>query len=305
MTIGRSRLDPAEPVRSTCVGRGWIDVLGLVVLLVAGVYVGLALVASETTPVDADMVWRVGQSPHYYGATWSAAADSRYVYPPVLAQATGTLSPVGWPVFIVVWQAVVFGALWLALREWALLVFGVSLVSAIVAGFDSPLAAPFALMMVGNVQSLVAAAIVVGFRHPAAWAFVLLTKIGPGIGLLWFAARAEWRALAIALGTTGAIVLVSFSLAPGAWVEFTRFAISNVNATSPEPVLPIPLLVRLPLCAISIVWAGRNDQRWVVPIACGFGALALYTWTWLTLAVAALPLLADQWRETREPAIAP
>lgn len=277
-----------------------MDRLGLVLLIIAGAGVGVAFVATAITPVDADMVWRVGQSPHYYGATWSTAPDSRYVYPPVLAQLSGLLNFVGWPLFIVTWQVLVFGALWLALREWALLIFGVSMLSAVVAGLGSPLAAPFTLMMVGNVQSLVAAAIVVGFRYPAAWAFVLLTKIGPGVGLLWFGIRREWRELAIALGTTGIIVLVSFMVAPGTWTEFVRFAVANASVMSPEPVLPVPLWVRLPLCAIAIVWAARNDQRWVVPVACGFSALALYTWTWLTLAAAALPLLADQWRETRE-----
>ena len=61
----------------------------------------------------------------------------------------------------------------------------------------------------GNVSLLLAVAIVVGFRWPAAWALVLLTKITPGIGLLWFAVRREWRHLAIALGATAAIVAVS------------------------------------------------------------------------------------------------
>ena len=43
-------------------------------------------------------------------------------------------------------------------------------------------------------------AIVLGFRWPFTWAFVLLTKVTPGVGLLWFAVRREWRSLAIALG---------------------------------------------------------------------------------------------------------
>ena len=51
-----------------------------------------------------------------------------------------------------------------------------------------------------------------GFRYPWTWGFVLLTKVTPGIGLLWFAVRREWRALAIALGVTGVIVAVSLVL---------------------------------------------------------------------------------------------
>ena len=66
----------------------------------------------------------------------------------------------------------------------------------------------------GNIHLLLAVAIVLGFRYPAAWAFVLLTKVTPGIGLLWFAARGEWRKLGIALGFTAAIVAVTFVFMP-------------------------------------------------------------------------------------------
>ena len=55
--------------------------------------------------------------------------------------------------------------------------------------------------------AFIAAAIVIGFRWPAAWSLVLLTKITPGIGLLWFAVRREWRSLAIALGAVIMIVV--------------------------------------------------------------------------------------------------
>ena len=57
----------------------------------------------------------------------------------------------------------------------------------------------------GNISLLLAVAIVWGFRWPWTWAFVLLTKITPGVGLLWFALRREWRQLAIALGATAAV----------------------------------------------------------------------------------------------------
>ena len=69
----------------------------------------------------------------------------------------------------------------------------------------------------GNIEMLVALAIVLGFRWPATWSFVLLTKITPGIGLLWFAVRREWRSLAIALAATAAVVAVSSALMPDAW----------------------------------------------------------------------------------------
>ena len=78
----------------------------------------------------------------------------------------------------------------------------------------------FIELAMGNIHAFIAVAIVLGFRWPAAWAFVLLTKVTPGVGLLWFAVRREWRNLAIALGATAAIVAVSFVIAPALWAEW-------------------------------------------------------------------------------------
>ena len=45
-------------------------------------------------------------------------------------------------------------------------------------------------------------AIVLGLRHSAAWAFPLLTKVLPGVGMVWHVVRREWGSLAIATGVT-------------------------------------------------------------------------------------------------------
>src|SRR5206468_4343687 len=91
---------------------------------------------------------------------------------------------------------------------------------------------PFTAMEVagGNVSLLLAAAIVLGFRWPATWAIVLLTKITPGIGLLWFAVRREWRALAIALGTPAVIAAGSFVLLPDQWRTWGEVVAREVAA---------------------------------------------------------------------------
>ena len=57
-------------------------------------------------------------------------------------------------------------------------------------------------LYLGNVHILIAVAILLGFKHPWTWAFVLLTKTTCGVGLLWFVVRREWRSLWIALGAT-------------------------------------------------------------------------------------------------------
>src|SRR5437867_3643636 len=93
-------------------------------------------------------------------------------------------------------------------------------------GSPSPIGSPRRLpassfgLLVGNIHFMLGAAIVLGFRWPTIWAFPLLTKVTPGVGLLWFAIRRDWRRLAIASGLTTAIGLASFALAPHLWFDW-------------------------------------------------------------------------------------
>lgn len=93
----------------------------------------------------------------------------------------------------------------------------------------------------------------------------LLTKITPGVGVLWFATRQEWRHLAIALGTTALVVLISAVLAPDVWRQWLALLMSNTEAPVGLPVGP--LWVRVPLAVLLIIWGARTDRRWVIPIA--------------------------------------
>ena len=140
---------------------------------------------------------------HYY---W--AADPANLYPhPELAEHNGyNYSPAF--EFVVFWgrglSFEVFTAIWRGLLLVALVYLA------------GPLTLPVLLLVpvasevnAGNIQLLLAAAVVIGFRHPAAWAFVLLTKVTPGVGLLWFAVRREWRPLVIVAAATGVLALVS------------------------------------------------------------------------------------------------
>ena len=107
-----------------------------------------------------------------------------------------------------------------------------------------------------------------GFRYPWTWGFVLLTKVTPGIGLLWFAVRREWRALGIALGVTGAIVAVSLVLDLQLWRDWIAFIGSTPEGGSVAQFnIPIPLWIRLPAAAALVVWGGLTDRRWTVPVA--------------------------------------
>jgi hypothetical protein len=265
-----------------------LDRAGLAFLSVAGLVIGLGYAAFNVPPYDTTLFWTAGHRAEYYGQTWGIDSGSLYVYPPPLAQVLGA---VPWVPYLIVWTALLGVAFWAATRSWSLLVLAISTAALIVFDSDHLLANPVALTLIGNPQIMLAAICILGFRYPALWSFALLTKISPGIGILWFAVRREWRSLGIALGATAIVAGVSFVLAPGAWFDFVRFATANAGTPSPNPVVPIPLFIRLPMSALLIVWGARTDRRWTVPIAVGWASLALYESTYLTVWIAALPLL--------------
>ncbi|HUP83530.1 MAG TPA: glycosyltransferase 87 family protein [Candidatus Limnocylindria bacterium] len=128
----------------------------------------------------------------------------------------------------------------------------------------------------GNIHLLLAAAIVLGMRYPAAWSFVLLTKVTPGIGLLWFAARREWRSLAIALGATAGIVALTAVVLPTQWIGWIQMLRDSAATPPPWPALPVPLLARLPVAAAIVLWGARRDAYWTVPVAAAISLPALW-----------------------------
>jgi len=96
---------------------------------------------------------------------------------------------------------------------------------------------------------------------------VLLTKVTPGIGLLWFAARREWRQLGVALGVTAAIMAFSFAIAPDLWVVWLERLLATASA-GPNPtaivILDLPLVVRVAVAAVAIVIAARLGWGWLL-----------------------------------------
>jgi hypothetical protein len=143
---------------------------------------------------------------------------------------------------------------------------------------------------IANIHLLLALVVVLGFRWPALWSFVLLTKVTPGVGLLWFAVRREWRKLAIALGATAAIVLVSFAAAPGLWFDWvSTLMVQRPPADVNVYALPGPLAIRLPLAAALVMWGALNNHRWTVLIA-AWAALPV-PWEFSVVMLTGLPRL--------------
>src|SRR5262245_33941423 len=93
-------------------------------------------------------------------ATSRVGAHNAYLYSPAFLQLIAPLRALPWQAFLGAWTALLLAAL-------------TYLVGPLLLGGAVLLALPE--LLGGNITLLISAAIVVGFRWPAAWAFVLLT----------------------------------------------------------------------------------------------------------------------------------
>ncbi len=218
---------------------------GLVALSIAGIVYG-------TWGYDAYAYWAIDRA-HPYAAAMNV--HGAYLYSPAFAQLAAPLGGLSYPVFLALWTGLLLATLaWLG-RGWAAVLFLVPFV--------------FLEVLAGNIQLLIAGALVLGFRWPASWAFILLTKVTPGVGLLWFAARREWRAVGIALSVTLIIASCSFGLAPRAWSDWRERLAVEGQRVDPGPwaALAGPLWARLALAVGISVWAGSRGHRWPMAVA--------------------------------------
>lgn len=252
-------------------------------LLFAGYLFVVVAPQAQTVGFDAFAYWHLDIENPYPQA---AGALGAFTYTPVAARLFAPAALLPWPVFLWLWLAVLVATLvWLGWRQ-----------TLLVLAFP-----PVAVELYhGNIHLLMAAAIALGFRYPAAWAFILLTKVTPGIGLLWFAVRREWRPLGIALGATAALTAVSLVVDSRLWEMWLNGAILRVAQEGVgQPTLPIPLALRLPAAALLVAWGGLTDRRWTVPAA---ATLALPVLWFSGLAIlAAIPALYRPELAPREP----
>ncbi|HEY7737086.1 MAG TPA: glycosyltransferase family 87 protein [Candidatus Limnocylindrales bacterium] len=234
------------------------------------------------TAQDARCYWQATLADPYLHSEWNDPIA--YVYSPAFLQLVTPLSALPWQAFVAVWAAIA-----IAVTRW---LTGPRLLAA-------GLLFPFTAMEIagGNIHLLLAGAIVAGFRWPGTWALVLLTKITPGIGLLWFAVRREWRALFIAGGVTAVIVAASFIVLPGAWRQWLDVILANAGRGGTWASVPVPLWIRLPLAVALVVWGARTDRRWTVPVASMLALPALW-YGGLSMLLAVIPLLQRDVRQT-------
>ena len=258
---------------------------GLVLLgIVAAVTYWLYLTNGGGLPVDVHYYWAA--DPHNLYPHPEAGEGNGYNYSPAFEFVVGWWRGIPFEAFAAIWRAILLGMLvWLA----------------------GPFTLPVMLLVpvaseinAANIQIPLALAVVLGFRWPATWAFVILTKLTPGIGLLWFLLRREWRKLTIALGVTAAIAAVSFVLMPEAWSGYVRL-MTGEPAPAVAPYY-LTFWTRLPFAVALIALGAWRGWRWPV-VAGATIALPVYYITSSAMFVGVLPFLRGalgHWLDARE-----
>lgn len=202
-----------------------------------------------------------------------------YLYTPVFAQVIWPLTLLPWAAFIAVWSSLIgITFAWLLWPlPWSWRILGLLLVVPEIVD--------------ANVWAFFAVVLVVGFRRPQAWAFPLLTKVTAGVGVLWFAARREWRPALLALGTTAAVVALSAAVSPSLWHDWLVFVKDGGGRGSGYATggRIVPPIVRLPLALVLVVLAARRNQRTWLAWAMLLAAPVFGTYNFALLA--ALPRL--------------
>lgn len=203
-----------------------------------------------------------------------------FYYSPVAAVVLYPLTLLGLPVFAATMTGIGFASLYAILGRWAFL------------GLLFP--PVWWDLSSGNINILLGAVMVHGIRYPGLWSIALLTKVTPGIGVLWFAVRREWRGFAIAVGLTGGLALLTLPLWP-AWIA-SLTASAGASAGPGYFTIPIPLLPRLAVAGVLVAVAAWTDRRWLLVIACTLAMPVL----WFT---ALAPLVAVPGLLPRSPAV--
>jgi len=270
-------------------GGGWLAEHGRTIvfgLTISAMPLWILYILSNPIAIDAHAYF-MADGGHLYGAP--VGGVDAYFYSPAFAQALTPLRALGWDGFRSVWRAIELGSL--------VAVAGPLTGPAL---FVPPIAYEINL---GNIDLVLGLAMVLGFRWPATWSIVLLTKVTPGVGLLWFAVRREWRKLGIALAATGVVFLISLPFGPGLWVDWIRTITAAQSPGSTVEVITLPLFVRLAIAAAIVVVGARLDQPWTVVVA-GFVALPVTWWPSLSMlaAVPAAVLISRRGAPTLVPA---
>jgi len=288
LPLPRSRGTIAELLRNGSWGIAWQPDVSREAMLLIGILVGLAQARGWfAAPIDAVMYWKAGTSTDLYPESWSSISSGQLPYPPVIAQISTMLQPIGWPAFVILLTTATFAAFWFCARGWSLPLVLAGIPWLLGMGPAEP-AKFLTYGLLGNLQWVLAALTVLALRHPALWSVELITKVTSAAGWWWHVLRGEWRAAATGAGVALVIVALSFALAPAMWIDYLGFALRNFTAAdTPIPTFPVPFGIRLATSVPLLIWGARTNRPWTVPVVCGWSLVGLYSFGFLPFFVAA------------------
>lgn len=243
--------------------------------LVAAIGYWFFLTTVGGNPADAHWYWSADPSNLYPHP--ELGYNNGYNYAPAFELVVGWGRLLPFDVFAAIWRALLIAALLVMAGPLTILVLFIPQVASEINA--------------GNIQLLVALAIVAGFRWPGTWAFVILTKVTPGVGLLWFALQRRWSALGVALATTAVIAVATAVLWPDRWASWLRFLMLG-----PAPAAPpyyVTVWERLPFAVAAIVLGAWRHWRWPVVVGATL-ALPVFYFISPSLLVGVLPYARAQ-----------
>ena len=224
----------------------------------AGALVFCVLVLTGTASyfaTDEPLLMRDGAA-YYFSDTpyeWRdrPAGAGEYRFSPAFLWVIAPLRLLPWEAFAAVWFAAHIAVLLYLRLPWMLIFPGVM--------EDA---------LWGNINTFLALAVVLIVRRGAAplWATVFLTKVTPGVAVVWHAARREWRELAVAAGVTVLIVGIGLAVNPQLWFEWWESLITGPD-TYPTTAYTPPLAPRLAIGALVAVLAAVTNRAWLLPVA--------------------------------------
>ena len=226
--------------------RDGLSIAGLIVVVWFFVFLD-----ADARGFDAFACWDVSLD-DLYGRSMGQLTDlGAFRYSPPIGILMASFHVLPFEAFYWLWAVFLSASLVWVSRSWSLALCAL-------------VAVPISIYL-GNIDIPVAAAIVLGMRYPAVWSIPILIRVTPGVGLLWFVVRREWRSLAVALGTTLLIAVPTMIVRPDLWAGFISMLIDN--AGQDPHGFPIPLWLRALASVAITIWAGRTSRPWAVAIA--------------------------------------
>lgn len=222
----------------------------LIGLWAGGICIALyvTVLGAQGYGMDSHAYWLAGQTSHPYGV--KPGGEDAFLYSPLFLQLIKPLTLFEWSAFAWLWAGLLVAVLFWLVRpihlRWRIPIMLLCVPE----------------IQVGNIHILMAAALVVGFVRPMAWAFLLLTKVVPGLPVaVWLAARREWRTLLQAAAWTAALVAVSIVISPTLWSDWMRFMTSNGGN------LDTNVWLRFGVSLLIAAAGGRKGWAWLLPLA--------------------------------------